>query len=79
VALGSTCDASLVYDDDRTGTPIDVFEWHALRGHNQVNSSSEKNCSASSGTVLGAQTIGSAMQDVHDNNQDTENQKDRQQ
>jgi hypothetical protein len=33
----------LVHDDERTGTAIDVIQRHFLRGHNQVNSSSEKN------------------------------------
>jgi hypothetical protein len=44
--------ATLVYDDERTNTAIDVRQ-RFLRGHDPVNSSSQRNGSAPSGTAAG--------------------------
>jgi hypothetical protein len=58
---------------------IRAIEPHFLNFRNQVKVFSQKVCAASLGIVLGGEAISLAMQDVHDNDQNAENQEDGQQ
>ena len=66
------------YDDQRTGIATAVKQRHFLSVCNRRKGSSQKNWTVSRQCSRG-EAIGLMMQDVHDNNQNTENQKERQQ
>jgi hypothetical protein len=67
------------YDYERAETSLEVIQRNFLKGRNEVSSSSQKICVASSRVVLGGEAISLAMQNVHENNQNTENQEGSQQ